>query len=42
MEYMLELENVFNLLKKIIDVGDILGVIGIFKCMEKGELLVYV
>jgi lysyl-tRNA synthetase class 2 len=41
-ENMPELENAFNLLKKITDVGDILGVIGTLKRTEKGELSVYV
>ena len=41
-EHMPELENAFNLLKKITDVGDILGVTGTLKRTEKGELSVYV
>ncbi|MBE9195950.1 lysine--tRNA ligase [Synechocystis sp. LEGE 06083] len=41
-ENMPELENAFNLLKKITDVGDILGVTGTLKRTEKGELSVYV
>lgn len=35
-------ENPFNLLKKVSDVGDILGVTGTLKRTEKGELSVYV
>ncbi len=41
-ENMPEVENAFNLLKKITDAGDILGVTGTLKRTEKGELSVYV
>ncbi len=39
---MSELENAFNLLKKLTDVGDILGVRGTIKRTDKGELSVKV
>ncbi|MEB3228859.1 MAG: lysine--tRNA ligase [Synechocystis sp.] len=41
-ENMSEVENPFNLLKKMSDAGDILGVTGTLKRTEKGELSVYV
>ncbi len=41
-EYMPELDNAFNLLKKLTDAGDILGVTGTIKRTEKGELSIYV
>ncbi|MGC1245502.1 MAG: amino acid--tRNA ligase-related protein, partial [Spirulinaceae cyanobacterium] len=39
---MSDLDNPFNLLKKLTDVGDIIGVTGTIKRTEKGELSVYV
>jgi len=41
-EQMPDVENPFNLLKKVSDAGDILGVTGTLKRTEKGELSVYV
>jgi lysyl-tRNA synthetase class 2 len=41
-EQMPEVENPFNLLRKVSDAGDILGVTGTLKRTEKGELSVYV
>ena len=41
-EFMPDVENAFNLLKKVSDVGDILGVTGTLKRTEKGELSIYV
>jgi len=37
-----DVENPFNLLKKVSDAGDIIGVTGTLKRTEKGELSVYV
>ncbi|MCW6035808.1 lysine--tRNA ligase [Spirulina subsalsa FACHB-351] len=39
---MTDLPNSFNLLKKLTDVGDIIGVTGTIKRTEKGELSIYV
>ncbi|MFM1842037.1 MAG: lysyl-tRNA synthetase [Cyanobacteriota bacterium] len=41
-ENMPGVENPFNLLKKVSDAGDILGVTGTLKRTEKGELSIYV
>ncbi|MEY2984285.1 MAG: lysyl-tRNA synthetase [Cyanobacteriota bacterium] len=41
-ETMPDLENPFNLLKKVSDAGDILGVTGTLKRTDKGELSIYV
>jgi lysyl-tRNA synthetase class 2 len=41
-ESMLQTENAFNNLKKLTDVGDIMGVKGSIKRTEKGELSVFV